>query len=439
MLSIINELRQINGTKDKLAYIDKLPKYAKDLFEKVLLATMTPNVNYNVEIIPEYTPNNNSTKSLEEAILEIQSLTGSIEEKRDDYLVSILESVSADDAKVIEMILRDKLNIGLKNKTLKKSFPNFPQPHPYNRCSSFSKKNISKLTFPMYSQTKEDGMYIDVIGKKCFTRSGNEVKVLKDETLEKLDELFGGYVIQGEILHVDENGNVLNRQESNGESNKKEVNVENTRFVIFDVIPITDFEEGKCDIPYKNRWELITYRQPDLPEQCVVVECKVVNNISEVAADFKSKLQRNLEGCILKDFDACWKNGTNPQFVKLKIECSVELKVTGIEPGTKGSKYESMIGALNVESSDGKVRFNVGSGLTDEQRALPEDTYNGKIVTVKFNDIVQNRDEPDYFALYLPRIIEVRQDRTDADSYERIVETLNAIDDIIENVFEKEN
>ena len=58
---------------------------------------------------------------------------------------------------------------------------------------------------------------------------------------------------------------------------------------------------------------------------------------------------------------------------------------------------------------------------------------------MKFNDIVQNRDEPDYFALYLPRIIEVRQDRTDADSYERIVETLNAIDEIIENVFENEN
>ena len=127
-------------------------------------------------------------------------------------------------------------------------------------------------------------------------------------------------------------------------------------------------------------------------------------------------------------------------FVKLKIECSVELKVTGIEPGrTKGSKYESMIGSLNVESSDGKVRFNVGSGLTDDQRASPEDAYIGKIVTVKFNDIVQNRDEPDRFALYLPRIIEVRQDRTEADSYERIVETLNAIDEIIENVFEKEN
>ena len=38
----------------------------------------------------------------------------------------------------------------------------------------------------------------------------------------------------------------------------------------------------------------------------------------------------------------------------------------GFGHGAKGTKYEKMLGSLIVESSDGKVTFNVGSGFTAE-------------------------------------------------------------------------
>ena len=95
----------------------------------------------------------------------------------------------------------------------------------------------------------------------------------------------------------------------------------------------------------------------------------------------------------------------------------------GFEHGAKGTKYEKMLGSLIVESSDGKVKFNVGSRFTDKLRD---------------NDVVQNKDEPDFYALYLPRFIRVREDKTEADSYDKIVESLNAVDDVVKNIFEKE-
>ena len=43
----------------------------------------------------------------------------------------------------------------------------------------------------------------------------------------------------------------------------------------------------------------------------------------------------------------------------------------GFGHGAKGTKYEKMLGSLIVESSDGKVKFNVGSGFTDKLRENP--------------------------------------------------------------------
>lgn len=36
--------------------------------------------------------------------------------------------------------------------------------------------------------------------------------------------------------------------------------------------------------------------------------------------------------------------------------------------------------------------------------------------------------------MYLPRFIKIREDKTEADSYDKIVESLNAVDEIIKNI-----
>ena len=60
------------------------------------------------------------------------------------------------------------------------------------------------------------------------------------------------------------------------------------------------------------------------------------------------------------------------------------------------------------------------------------------MIEVQYNDVVQNKDEPDFYALYLPRFIRVRKNKTEADSHDKIVESLNAVDNVVKNIFEKE-
>ena len=437
MYNIINDLKNISGTKAKIEYIKNLDFVKKEELKQVLLAAMTPNISYNFEVIPEY-ETKEELYSLQDALEKIKPLQQSIDENRDDYLTEILSHLSAENAHIIEMVIRDKLNIGLKNKSLKAVFDDFPQPHPYNRCSSFSQKNISNLTFPLICQTKEDGMYIDFIKGKSYTRAGNVVDVLHEDVIKYLTENASDYVIQGEFLQLDESGKRLNRQESNGLSNRKEVDVAFTQFVVFDMVDVTDFENGLCNTPYEKRLEMLVELVNNFDNHHLkLVDTNFCDNIDDVIVEFKERLKNDEEGCVLKDKNAVWKNGTNKHFVKMKIECTSELKVVGFEYGAKGTKYEEMLGSLIVESSDGKVKFNVGSGFTDELRENPNQ-FLDKVIEVRYNDVVQNKDEPDFYALYLPRFIRIREDKTEADSYDKIVESLNAVDDIIKNIFEKE-
>ena len=437
MYNIINDLKNISGTKAKIEYIKNLDAVKKEELKQVLLAAMTPNISYNFEVIPEY-ETKEELYSLQDALEKIKPLQQSIDENRDDYLTEILSHLSQENAHIIEMVIRDKLNIGLKNKSLKAVYDDFPQPHPYNRCSSFSQKNISNLTFPLICQTKEDGMYIDFIKGKSYTRAGNVVDVLHEDVIKYLTENASDYVIQGELLQLDESGKRLNRQESNGLSNRKEVDVAFTQFVVFDIIDVTDFENGLCNTPYEKRLEMLVELVNNFDNHHLkLVDTDFCDTIGDVIVEFKERLKNDEEGCVLKDKNAVWKNGTNKHFVKMKIECTSELKVVDFEYGAKGTKYEEMLGSLIVESSDGKVKFNVGSGFTDELRENPNQ-FIDKVIEVRYNDIVQNKDEPDFYALYLPRFIRIREDKTEADSYDKIVESVNAVDDIIKNIFEKE-
>ena len=141
MHNIIKDLRNTSGTKAKIEYIKDLDTVQKEELKQVLLAAMTPNVSYNFEVIPEYVAKE-ELYSLQDGLEKIKPLQQSIDENRDDYLTEILSHLSEENAYIVERVIRNKLNIGLRNKSLKAVYDDFPQPHPYNRCSSFSQKTF---------------------------------------------------------------------------------------------------------------------------------------------------------------------------------------------------------------------------------------------------------------------------------------------------------
>ncbi len=91
------------------------------------------------------------------------------------------------------------------------------------------------------------------------------------------------------------------------------------------------------------------------------------------------------EGLMLHRADALYVTGRNDALLKLKPLDDAEAKVTGYVPG-KG-KYAGQMGALQVETADGK-RFQLGTGFTDAVRASPPAI--GTLVTYTYRGLTKN-------------------------------------------------
>jgi hypothetical protein len=78
-----------------------------------------------------------------------------------------------------------------------------------------------------------------------------------------------------------------------------------------------------------------------------------------------------------------------------------------------------MIGSLICQDKDNKINVNVGTGLSDSQRkTLTSADVVGKIVTVTYNAKIQSKDGT--WSLFLPRLIEIREDKSEPNSFGEI-------------------
>lgn len=107
------------------------------------------------------------------------------------------------------------------------------------------------------------------------------------------------------------------------------------------------------------------------------------------AAELDARLDRITdaggEGLMLHHRDARYEVGRSEHLLKYKPYEDAEARVVGHTPGR--GKYEGMLGALIVERADG-VRFRLGSGFTDAQRADPPAL--GANVTYRYNGLTSN-------------------------------------------------
>jgi DNA ligase-1 len=139
-----------------------------------------------------------------------------------------------------------------------------------------------------------------------------------------------------------------------------------------------------------NNWQSVRYMVFDMPEQpgsfaqryarlqALVaasgqpwLEAITQRHGSDAAAlerQLRELTQAGAEGLVLHRWDAPWQPGRSQAVYKFKLQPDAEATVCAHLPG-KG-KYAGRTGALLVESDQG-VRFALGSGLSDAQRADP--------------------------------------------------------------------
>lgn len=124
--------------------------------------------------------------------------------------------------------------------------------------------------------------------------------------------------------------------------------------------------------------------QADFAQLIAVEQFRLADN-----AALKRKLAQVVraggEGLMLHRADAPYTAGRSDALLKLKPLDDAEATVIGHVPG-KG-KYQGKLGALQVETAEGK-RFQIGTGFTDATRANPPPV--GSQVTYTYNGVTKN-------------------------------------------------
>lgn len=159
--------------------------------------------------------------------------------------------------------------------------------------------------------------------------------------------------------------------------------------------------------PQDEEWRQIKYMIFELPEapgtfeqryqqikqivaatnwpQLVAVEQFRLPNNAALKRKLNEVVRAGGEGLMLHLADALYVTGRNDALLKLKPLDDAEATVVGHLPG-KG-KYAGMMGALQVETADGK-RFQIGTGFTDAVRANPPAV--GTVVTFTYRGLTKN-------------------------------------------------
>ena len=426
-MSIFEILSDLASDNSRNAKIAKLTAQKDNvLLKKVIFLALDPFTQFYIRKIPAYTPAQaNQADSLDSVLdslsmLSTRQVTGNA---AIDHLTKLLSSLVEDDAEVIKRIIAKDLKCGVNVATVNTVWKDFIHEYPCMLCSKYDEKIVSKIKFPAYVQLKMDGMRFNAIVKdgKCEFRSrnGKEINLLGNLEYEFIKLANGqNLVFDGELL-VMEDGKIANRQTGNGILNKankgtiSEAEAKLVHATVWDLIPYNDFIKGKSNTFYMTRFALLS--DMSLPNKIHLVESQLVSNLDKARELFNAYLAQGQEGIILKDLDGIWESKRVKSQVKFKSELDCDLKIVGVEEGE--GKYAGMLGAIICESADGKLRVSVGSGFTDYQRSTLTDLI-GKVAAVKYNAKITNKQGEN--SLFLPIVLEIRFDKTEADNFEDI-------------------
>lgn len=400
-----------------------------EILREVIRLATDPFTQFYQRKIPAYRQTYKTTFGLEWAFDELKKLstrevTGN---KAIEHLTYILSSLSEDNAKVVVRIIEKDLRAGFSEGTANKVWPNLVHEYPVMLCSPFEQKLVDKIKFPAYAQMKMDGMRFNAIVRagKCEFRSRNGKEILLLGNLEQEFISLAGSVdcvFDGELLVMLEGDHQFaDRQTGNGilnKANKGTISAEQAALVhatVWDLIPYAHFIDGYCATPYAKRYatlQAIISKQKSEGKKIWNVTSTIVQTLEEAQEIFQGYLAEGFEGIILKDGNGVWEDKRAKHQIKFKGELECDLKIVAIEEGT--GKYAGMLGALVCESSDGKIKVNVGSGFNDAHRKNLGKEILDKIVAIKYNSRIKNKlgDE----SLFLPVFIEIRYDKDIADN-----------------------
>lgn len=404
--SFITEANRTNKTNEKKKVLQKYP----DL-KKILVYINNSLITFGItsKAYKKYLKTTKKVDPVEiQDIYELldklasRELTGYIAASSLEYFINQYKEYEEIILRIIDKNLKTKTNTKMINKIWEGLVPEF-------KVALAEKYKEKKLKGKYFISRKLDGVrcicYYENYGKsiKFYSRTGKEF-LDKDgnctltnlyEPLRKVLEGVESIVLDGEICVVNLEGKE-DFQKVVSEIRKK---VFHPRYYVFDMLEKNDFESGKSELRYKERYEkLKELKNKD-------DKIKVLGQIPMTQESFKNLKEKSREygweGLMLRK-NTVYKNGRSWDLMKYKLFEDEEFVVKDVITGpfrmvSKETGLETTIEtmtALVIDFYDTKV----GSGFSIEERqAFFDDPLSiiGRKITVQYFEKTKNKDNDD--------------------------------------------
>lgn len=394
----------------------------EELFEGFKLA-LSPYITFGVKKVPIFSGPDGQGLPWE-AFRELCNLLSNRQLTGDDAKKAIELAMGASTKQQwndwYRRILIKDLRCGISEKTINKikkgSVPVFECMLAHDGANHESKITGKKLLEP-----KLDGVrvltIINPIDKTVVQYSRNG-KILEnfthitDKILQNIEDFDRGWVLDGEIVST--SFQALMKQVHR----KEQVQAHDARLMLFDILPLSEFQRGYSSLGQKRRHTLLKTMKPNLDKIGFIdiieqTEVDLDSYVGELQYKQYNKdiLAKGFEGIMIKDPNAIYECKRSVSWLKQKPFIEVSLSVVDLEEGT--GRNQGRLGALICEGEDDghKIRVSVGSGFTDSQRQeywASKKAVLGQVVEIRADAATISQDSQDVFSLRFPRFLRFR-------------------------------
>lgn len=244
-----------------------------------------------------------------------------------------------------------------------------------------------------------------------------------DHIVKDIEEIIGtDYAVDGELIRKNVDGltDGQNFRETisilNSDGNDKSL----IKFVVFDIVPVDEFEKDACTEKYSVRkarlleladnleqWEDFELRPANIEVVPMVYEGTDVNEIQKWL-DYA--VEHDWEGLVVNR-QVPYRRTRHNGCLKVKRFYTVDLRITAIEEGQ--NRLAGTMGALVVDYKGNELR--IGSGFDDATRTavwVNPDNYIGKIVECKYKEVTMDK-KTGLESLQFPTFVRFRNDKNE--------------------------
>jgi len=411
---ILEEISSAKGSNLKKSILER--EKNNEVLKKVLLYANNPYKPFNIKKIPRSREKiyiGTRDDVLWEEFFDVADRCANREVTGNDAISLMSEMFSrapADDESWMRKVLNKHLNIGISTKSINKVYGDLIPVFSVQLAEKFEEKKIARMD-EVFVEPKLDGVRcISIVkddGVTMFTRSGKEIENFVDTIGQEVLGLGEG-VYDGEIMSDDFQKLMtqVNR--------KKNVDVSESKYHIFDFIPLDDWLSQSSVMSYEDRrkelWDRFSRsrKTPELKSWIKLVSYRK-SSPEEIDEFHKGYVSKGYEGTMIKDPKAPYRWGRGKEVLKLKNFFDVDAEVVDLEEGT--GRNSGRLGAIVIDV-DG-VKVNVGSGFSDEQRDeiwKDRSKYVGLVAECRYQERTKDKDG-NFYSLRFPTFVQFRMDK----------------------------